>query len=95
MVFLASCQTAQQSSADAFSGLAPRLLAAGVPVVLAMQDNVPVITAQAFAGTFYQKLLQHGLVNLASNQAHAHVIAEQLQARQFRCCSCGWIMDGC
>jgi hypothetical protein len=51
---------------------------AGVPVVLAMQDKVPARTAQAFAGTFYQKLLQHGLVDLACNQARAHVQADRL-----------------
>jgi formylglycine-generating enzyme required for sulfatase activity len=78
LVFLASCETATRSPADAFRGLAPKLVRAGVPVVLAMQDLVPVRTAQAFAGTFYKKLLQHGLVDLASNQARAHVIAERL-----------------
>jgi hypothetical protein len=78
LIFLASCETATRSPADAFRGLAPQLVNAGVPVVLAMQDKVPVRTAQAFAGTFYEKLLQHGLVDLASNQARDHVIAERL-----------------
>ncbi len=78
LIFLASCETATRSPADAFRGLAPKLVNAGVPVVLAMQDRVPVITARAFASTFYEKLFQHGLVDLASNQARAHVIAERL-----------------
>ena len=38
LVFLASCQTATTSPADAFRGLAPQLIHAGVPAVLAMQD---------------------------------------------------------
>lgn len=78
LVFLASCETATRSPADAFRGLAPQLVNAGVPVVLAMQDLVPVETARDFAGTFYQQLLQHGQVDLASNQARAHVSASRL-----------------
>jgi formylglycine-generating enzyme required for sulfatase activity len=78
LIFLASCETATRSPADAFRGLAPQLVAAGVPVVLAMQDLVAVETARDFAGEFYSKLLQHGLVDLASNQARAHVVAKRL-----------------
>ena len=49
LVFLASCQSATRSSADAFRGLAPHLLAAGVPAVVAMQDQVDEETAREFA----------------------------------------------
>ncbi|MCB0192023.1 MAG: CHAT domain-containing protein [Anaerolineae bacterium] len=75
LVFLASCQTATRSPADAFRGLAPGLVAAGVPAVLAMQDLVPVDTARAFSRVFYQQLLSHGLVDLASNEARAALLA--------------------
>jgi hypothetical protein len=78
LVFLASCQTATRSPADAFRGFAPRLIQAGVPAVLAMQDLVPVATARAFAQTFYQQLLQHGQVDLACNEARATVISDKL-----------------
>jgi formylglycine-generating enzyme required for sulfatase activity len=78
LIFLASCETATRSPADAFRGLAPQLVAAGVPVVLAMQDKVAVETARDFAGEFYEKLLQHGLVDLASNQARAKIVAKGL-----------------
>jgi hypothetical protein len=78
LVFLASCQTATRSPADAFRGLAPSLVAAGTPAVLAMQDLVPVDTARAFARAFYQQLLQHGLVDLAGNQARSALLTAGL-----------------
>jgi CHAT domain-containing protein len=78
LVFLSSCETAVRSPADAFRGLAPRLVAAGVPAVVAMQDLVPIATARAFAATFYRQLLQHGQVDLAANEARAHLLTAKL-----------------
>ena len=78
LVFLGSCQTASTSPADAFRGLAPQLLQAGIPAVVAMQDLVPVDTARAFAATFYSQLLQHGVVDLAANQARASLLTARL-----------------
>ena len=75
LVFLASCQTATRSPADAFRGFAPALVAARVPAVLAMQDLVPVETAREFARSFYGQLLVHGQVDLAGNQARAALLA--------------------
>jgi hypothetical protein len=78
LVFLAACQTATRSPADAFRGLAPALVAAGVPAVLAMQDRVPMDTARVFARAFYRQLLQHGLVDLAGNEARSALLTESL-----------------
>ena len=78
LVFLASCDTARRDTADAFRGLAPQLIAAGVPAVIAMQEQVPIITAQAFARTFYRRLLAHGMVDLAANEARSHLISARL-----------------
>jgi hypothetical protein len=78
LVFLASCQSATRSTTDSFRGLAPKLVAAGVPAVLAMQEKVPIVTAQAFAATFYQQLLSHGHVDLASNEARSAVLTAKL-----------------
>ncbi len=78
LVFLASCDTARRDTADAFRGLAPQLIAAGVPAVIAMQEQVPIVTAQAFARTFYRRLLAHGMVDLAANEARSHVITARL-----------------
>ena len=77
LIFLASCQTATRSSADAFRGFAPRLVDAGVPAVMAMQDLVPIATARAFAGTFYRQLMRHGLVDVASNEARSALLSAQ------------------
>lgn len=77
LVFLASCQTATQSPTDAFAAFAPRLVRAGVPAVLAMQDLVPVETARAFAQVFYRQLLRHGQVDLAANQARSALLTGQ------------------
>ncbi len=78
LVFLASCQTATRSPADAFRGLAPRLIASGVPAVVAMQDLVPIDTARQFASTFYQQLLVHGQVDLAGNEARSALLTAKL-----------------
>ncbi|MCP4356617.1 MAG: CHAT domain-containing protein, partial [Chloroflexi bacterium] len=78
LIFLCSCQTATRSPADAFRGFAPKLLEAGVPAVVAMQDLVPVKTAGRFARTFYRQLLEHGLVDLAGNEARAAVLTADL-----------------
>ncbi len=78
LVFLASCQTATRSPADAFRGFAPRLVTAGVPAVLAMQDLVPVRTARELARTFYRRLLEHGRVDLAANEARSAILTGKL-----------------
>jgi tetratricopeptide (TPR) repeat protein len=78
LIFLASCQTAQHDPGDAFRGLAPVLIRAGAPAVLAMQGFVPVRTARPFAADFYVNLVQHGLLDLACNQARSHLISARL-----------------
>jgi len=78
LVYLASCQSATRSPADAFRGLAPRIIQAGIPAVLAMQDSVPIPTAREFGRVFYRELLAHGQVDLASNSARSAVMSEQL-----------------
>ncbi len=75
LVFLSSCQTANRSPADAFRGLAPMLVAAGLPAVIAMQDLVPVETAHQFSSTFYSRLLAHGQVDLAANEARSAILS--------------------
>ena len=78
LVFLASCQTAERSPAEAFRGLAPQLVAAGTPAVMAMQDRVDIQTARHFAQVFYRHLLSHGQVDLAANQARSAVLSAEL-----------------
>lgn len=75
LVFLASCQTATPSPVDAFRGFAPRLVGAGVPSVVAMQDLVSIEAARVFTKTFYQRLLTHGQVDVACNEARSLLLA--------------------
>ncbi|MEM7031589.1 MAG: CHAT domain-containing protein [Chloroflexota bacterium] len=77
-IFFACCHSADHKSTTAFQGFAPLSVKAGVPAVLAMQDAVPVVTAQAFTGTFYRQLLKHGQIDVACNQARATLMTADL-----------------
>lgn len=74
LVYLSSCETAARDCSDAFRGMAPRLVASGVPAVLAMQDVVPVKTALAFGKAFYTALLDHGQIDRAANAARSSLL---------------------
>lgn len=74
LVFLAACQSATRSTSDAFLGLGPKLVRVGVPAVVAMQDVVTIETARKFSATFYPRLLEHGQVDLAVNEARSTLL---------------------
>jgi len=81
LVFLGACQSATQASGDAFSGLAQKLIQAGVPAVVAMQDKVSIETTRVFSRTFYERLAEHGTVDLALNEARSTLVTgERLDA---------------
>lgn len=75
LVFLNACQSAQRATGDAFRGLAPKLVAVGVPAVVAMQDFVAVETARKLSATFYQRLLEDGQVDVALNAARSTLLS--------------------
>ncbi len=76
LVFLAACESAKRppDAASPFVGLAPRLVGIGVPAVVAMQDLVPMALAHELTLGFYRRLLEHGHVDLALNQARAALL---------------------
>ncbi|MBN2004491.1 MAG: CHAT domain-containing protein [Anaerolineae bacterium] len=74
LVFLAACQSAMRDTADAFRGLGPKLIAAGVPAVVAMQDFVAIETARKLGAMFYGRLAEHGAVDLALNEARSTLL---------------------
>jgi hypothetical protein len=74
LVFLNACQSAVRASSDAFLGLGPKLVAVGVPAVVAMQDFVTVDTARKFAASFYKRLVEHGEVDKAANEARSTLL---------------------
>ena len=65
LVVLASCQSAQTDTENAVRGLGPELLKQDIPAVIAMQDLVPVATAQLFTQYFYDHLARSGRIDMA------------------------------
>ncbi len=80
LVVLVSCQSAgadgQWLSQDdgALAGLGPRLTAAGVPAVVAMQGNLTMATAAAFMPQFLAELRRDGQVDRAMAVARSAVL---------------------
>ncbi len=74
LVFLAACQSATPSTSRAYLGLGPKLVAAGVPAVIAMQDAVKIETARKLGQAFYHRLAEHGLVDCAMNEARSQLV---------------------
>ncbi|MBP7693069.1 MAG: CHAT domain-containing protein [Anaerolineales bacterium] len=79
LTFLVACESARRRAGapSPFLGLAPRLVEAGLPAVIAMQDAVPMDLARTFAAAFYTQLAEHGEVDLALNQARLAVFDVQ------------------
>ncbi len=71
LVYLAACESAVRGDATTapFVGLGPKLVAAGVPAVVAMQDQVPMDASKALTRGFFEALLLHGVVDQALNEA--------------------------
>ena len=74
LCFLAACESATRNRHDAFVPLGPALVErSGLSAVIAMSDLVGMTTARLFTNHFYTRLLHHGLVDLATNEARALV----------------------
>ncbi|MCU0485571.1 MAG: CHAT domain-containing protein [Anaerolineales bacterium] len=72
--FLAACESAVRDAHDAFLPLGPALVQSGcVQAAVAMSGKVGIDTARVFAGQFYERLLYHGLVDLAVTEARSLV----------------------
>jgi hypothetical protein len=79
VVMLASCQSAAKGdemwSVDEgeLSALGPRMAAAGVAAVIAMQGNVSMKTAATFAPAFFAALARDGIVDEAMSSARRSI----------------------
>lgn len=72
--FLTACESAERGRQDGFLPLGPALVEdGGVQAVIAMTDKVGMELARVFTGQFYTRLLKHGAVDLAVNEARALV----------------------
>ena len=71
LVFLSACDTTRfdERSPSPFAGLGPKLVAAGFPAVVAMQDQVPMEMARELVEKFYSNLLREGVIDLALNRS--------------------------
>ena len=56
LAVLNACESARTDPADSFAGVAPRLVQAGLPAVIAMQTFLPDEAAAKFARAFYRAL---------------------------------------
>ncbi|MBN1486413.1 MAG: CHAT domain-containing protein [Anaerolineae bacterium] len=77
LIYLSACQSATRSATDAFIGIGPQLVSAGVPAVIAMQDIIAVKTARQLGHTFYERLANHGTVDLALNEARSMLLTAE------------------
>jgi formylglycine-generating enzyme required for sulfatase activity len=73
MVILMSCQSAGSKSGRAWRALGPRLVNAGIPVVLAMQGDFSMESEAAFMPHFFQSLREHGEADRALSYARAFI----------------------
>ena len=79
LVFLNSCEGAATSASKPMLGLAPQLVAAGVPAVIAMQYEVHDKPAVAFSREFYHSLFRgayRGRVDVAMCVARKRLAAD-------------------
>jgi hypothetical protein len=73
LVMLAACESASPASAAGTRAVAPVVVARGADAVLAMHGPVTVATASAFTTPFYERLYEHGQVDVATAEARAAV----------------------
>ena len=73
LVVLISCQSAGGKSGPVWRALGPRLVNAGIPVVLAMQGNFSMQSESIFVPRFFQSLWKHGEVDRALSYARAFI----------------------
>lgn len=73
LMFLNACETGKGGRADFNRGVAPALVAAGVPVVVANQFSVLDVSATAFARHFYWALAQGRSIGDAAREARVAV----------------------
>ncbi len=72
LTFLCTCESAAPRAEGALGGLAQRLVRdLGMPVVVAMTRKISVETALKLGQKFYQRLREHGEVDLALEEATA------------------------
>ncbi|MGB8844004.1 MAG: tetratricopeptide repeat protein [Aliidongia sp.] len=76
LVILSACQSAMVSGEDALGSVAPRLIHAGIPSVLAMTQSVLVATTRALCRHFYRNLAAGRPIGAALDAARTQLYAD-------------------
>ncbi len=77
LVVLAACESATVATNDAYVALGPQLLLNGISAVVAMRGKITQRSAQIFSRALYARLLVHGVVDLAMNEARSMLVTEE------------------
>ncbi len=82
LIFLGACDSAKRDpqNANPYVGLAPQLVQAGVPAIVAMQDTIAPWLARELGRDFYRDLLEHGCVDRAMNHARLLLLENDPEA---------------
>jgi CHAT domain-containing protein len=78
LVVLNSCESAQDTPEDVFGGIASALVARGIPAVVAMQQEITDLAAQAFAEEFYRSIADRLPIDAAVSEGR-RAIANRVQ----------------
>ncbi|MDE5099379.1 MAG: CHAT domain-containing protein, partial [Trichodesmium sp. St16_bin4-tuft] len=76
IVVLQACEGGKQSASEAFKGVASKIVAQSIPVVVAMQYKVQNATANAFSTEFYRRLAKGEPVDIAAQNGRHDVALE-------------------
>ncbi|MGR0481166.1 MAG: tetratricopeptide repeat protein [Candidatus Electronema sp. V4] len=84
LVVLSACKSAEMGEDDAMSGVAARLVHAGIPAVLAMTHSVLVKTTEALFAEFYRSLFKGSATGAALDDARAALRRNQNRGKRLR-----------
>ncbi len=84
LVLLSACQSAVMSGEDALSSVAPRLIRAGIPSVLAMTQSVLVETTRALSRHFYRELAAGRSIGAALDESRVQLYADTKRGERRR-----------
>jgi energy-coupling factor transporter ATP-binding protein EcfA2 len=74
LAFLCCCESAHSEAEGALGGIGKRLVRElGIPAVVAMSEVVSIETSEALAARFYERLVVHGSVDTALDEACAEL----------------------
>jgi tetratricopeptide (TPR) repeat protein len=84
LVILSACQSAMVSGEDALGSVAPRLIRAGIPSVLAMTQSVLVATTKELSKHFYHALAMGSPMGAALDAARTQLYANAKRGERRR-----------